>query len=303
VEVRQNQRQDVRAITKAPSYSWWKDVLMLIKIRLSFLVVFSAVMAYLIVAKGQVLISEMLVLAIGGFLVTGAGNTLNQILEKDFDKLMERTAFRPLAAERMSSSEAVMIGGILFVTGIFLLALLNPLAAVLGAIAVVSYAFLYTPLKRWTPFSVFVGAIPGALPTMIGCVALEGNITSIALILFAIQFFWQFPHFWSIGFLGYEDYQKAGFKLVPELNGKVHPNLGRQSMIFALLLLPFCIAPYFLDQVHLLACLFVGTLSIVYAFYGWKLQKNNDRKTARELMFSSFLYLPLVLIIYYLGSV
>lgn len=276
---------------------------MLIKIRLSTLVVFSAIMAYLIVAKGQVLLLDLVILAIGGLLITGAGNTLNQIIEKDFDKLMDRTSMRPLAASRMNLSEAVMIGGILFVSGIFLLALFNPLSAVLGAIAVISYAFLYTPLKRWTPFSVFVGAIPGALPTMIGCVAIEGNITSMALILFAIQFFWQFPHFWSIGFLGYKDYQKAGFKLVPELNGKVHPNLGRQSMIFSLLLLPFCMAPYFLDQVHLIACILVSVVTIIYAYYGFVLQKEKNRDAARKLMFSSFFYLPLVLIIFYLGSI
>ena len=150
--------QEVRIYTK------WQDYSMLIKARLTFLVVF-------------------LILAIGGFAITGAANALNQALEKDYDILMARTSSRPVATGRMTVSEAVLVGGLLFVLGITLLAFFNPLSAVLGATAVVSYAFIYTPMKRSTPMSVFVGAIPGALPTMIAVVAAQGSITPWAIAL------------------------------------------------------------------------------------------------------------------------
>lgn len=275
---------------------------MLIKFRLTMLVVLSALLAYLIVADSSFSITAFLVLGIGGFCITAAANALNQALEKDFDKLMQRTANRPVATGRMSMGEAIMIGGLLFVVGICLLAFFNPLAAVLGAAAVVSYAFLYTPLKRISPASVFVGAIPGALPTMIAVVAVEGSITTMAIILFGIQFFWQFAHFWSIGYLGYEDYKKAGFKLVPEQDGNLHPNLGLQSMIFSLLLLPFVIAPFFLEQMPLWSCLVASILSIAYAAYGWNLQQKKNSLAARKLMFFSFIYLPVVLLVFYIGN-
>lgn len=263
----------------------WQDYMILIKFRLTSLVVLSALLAYLIVAEGSFSLSAFIILGIGGFSITAAANALNQAIEKDFDKLMSRTSNRPVAAGRMSMSEAVMVGGVLFVTGIVLLAFFNPLSAVLGATAVVSYAFLYTPLKRVSPMSVFVGAVPGALPTMIAVVAVDGSITSMAVILFGIQFFWQFAHFWSIGYLGYEDYKKAGFKLVPEQNGMVHPNLGLQSAIFSLLLIPFVLAPVFLGQIALWAGVLSVLLSIVYAGYGWNMQQKKDMDAAKKLMF------------------
>jgi protoheme IX farnesyltransferase len=275
---------------------------MLIKMRLTLLVVFSALLAYMIVAGDQFSIGAFVILGLGGFSITAAANALNQALEKDYDRLMTRTANRPVAAGRMTMGEAVMLGGLFFVMGIVLLAFFNPLSAVLGACAVVSYAFLYTPLKRWTTLSVFVGAIPGALPTMIAVVAHEGRVTSMAVILFGIQFFWQFAHFWSIGFLGFDDYKKAGFRLVPELDGNAHPNLGLQSMLFSFLLLPISVAPYFLGIMSVWPCVLVAALGIIYAYYGWNLQKEKNSQAARRLMFYSFLYLPVALIIYYLGS-
>ena len=270
---------------------------MLVKMRLTLLVVFSALLAYLIVARDQMSLVALMILGLGGFCITAAANALNQALEKDFDKLMTRTANRPVAAGRMTMGEAIMTGGLLFVTGIVMLAYFNPLSAVLGACAVISYAFLYTPLKRITTLSVFVGAIPGALPTMIAVVAFEGQMTTMAFILFGIQFFWQFAHFWSIGFLGYEDYKRAGFKLVPELDDKVHPNLGLQSMIFSLLLLPFAIAPFLLGLMPWWPCILAVLLSVGYAFYGWRMQVMKSQLAARKLMFYSFFYLPLVLIL------
>lgn len=292
----------IQTATAEIEYSKWTDIRMLIKLRLTLLVVFSALLAYMIVAGADFSILAFLILGLGGFSITAAANALNQALEKDYDRLMSRTADRPVATGRMTMGEAVMLGGLFFVLGITLLAYFNPLAAVLGACAVVSYAFLYTPLKRWSTLSVFVGAIPGALPTMIAVVAHEGAVTPMAVILFGIQFFWQFAHFWSIGFLGFDDYRKAGFRLVPELDGEAHPNLGLQSMLFSLLLLPICLAPYIMGLLGLWPCILAAVLALIYAYYGWNLQKEKSATAARKLMFFSFLYLPVVLIIYYLGS-
>ena len=282
--------------------SRWSDLMVLIKMRLTVLVVLSALLAYLIAADGEISSVGMIVLGLGGFFITAAANALNQVLEKDYDLMMTRTANRPVARGRLAVSDAVMYAGIFFVVGILLLAYFNLLAAVLGACAVVSYAFLYTPMKRFSSMSVFVGAVPGALPTMIAVVAADNAVTHLALVLFGIQFFWQFAHFWSIGFLGFEDYKKAGFKLVPELNGKVHPNLGFQSMIFCLLLLPFAIAPFFLGMIGMWASILISVLGMIYAFYGWNLQKEKSDKAAKKLMFYSFAYLPITLLIFYLGS-
>ncbi len=284
------------------SQSRWLDYMILIKFRLTSLVVLSAILAYLISAGNLFSLSSLIILGLGGFCITSAANALNQALEKDFDILMRRTADRPVAAGRMSLNEAILSAGLLFVFGIILLSWFNPICAVLGALAVVSYAFLYTPLKRTTPLSVFVGAIPGALPTMIAVTAFEGTVTPMAIALFGLQFFWQFPHFWSIGYLGFEDYKRAGFRLVPEQGGKVHPDLGLQSAVFALLLLPCAIAPFYLGEASLTSCILVVILSLVYAGFGWKLQRQKSQKSARQLMFASFLYLPLVLFIFYWGS-
>ena len=284
-------------------YARLQDYGLLIKIRLTILVVFSALLAFLIVQKGNFNIIPFVILAIGGFAITAAANALNELLEKDFDRQMKRTADRPVAAGRMSQTEALLIAGTLFVSGIILLALFNPLTALLGATAVVTYAFLYTPLKRITPLSVIVGAIPGALPAMIGCVALEGSVSTMALVLFGIQFFWQFPHFWSIGFLSYSDYKHAGFRLVPESNGKIHPDIGLQSALFSLMLIPIALIPFFIAEMHILPCLIVVTLSILYAFSGYNLQREKSAESARLLMFSSFVYLPAALIVFYLGSI
>ncbi len=291
-----------KADAQAVSYSRWRDLAILVKMRLSLLVVFSALLAYAIVAGGDFSLTAFVILGLGGFCITAAANGLNQALEKDYDRLMTRTADRPVATGRMTMSEAVLVSGLLFVVGIGMLTMFNPLAASLGACAVVSYAFLYTPLKRVSPFSVFVGAIPGALPTMIAVVAYEGRFTLMAFVLFGIQFFWQFAHFWSIGFLGFEDYRRAGYRLVPELDGKVHPKLGWQSTIFCMLLLPVVAMPYWLGTVSWPATILVELFTLGYTAYAWRFHVHKDQMTARQLMFASFAYLPLVLVTLYLGS-
>jgi len=273
----------------------WTDYKLLVKFRLNITVVFSSVMAYLIAVEGEISFLSVLILGLGGFLVTGASNTLNQVLERDYDKLMARTADRPLAAGRMTVSEAVMAAGFMSMFGIILLAMFNPWAALLGTLALISYAFVYTPMKRVSPMAVMVGAVPGALPMMIGCVAAQGEITALAWALFGIQLIWQFPHFWAIAWLGNEDYRNAGFNLLPTRSGEPDSLAGLQSLVYALLLIPIGLMPYFIGISGLISAIVLVMMAIVYAFFGWNLYKKCSRGAARKLMFSSFFYLPIVL--------
>lgn len=279
-----------------------RDYKLLVKFRLSLTVVFSSVMAFLIGSSGLIDWAAVGILALGGFLVTGAANALNQVLEKDYDRLMKRTADRPLAAGRMKVSEAVLAAGFMCLFGITLLALFNPWTAFLGMAAMVSYAFVYTPLKRLSPAAVPVGAIPGALPTMIGCVAAQGEITALAWSLFLIQFLWQFPHFWSIGWLGFEDYRKAGFRFIPGA-GELDRGTAKQALYSALLLLPAGALPFFLGATGMVALLVVGALSIGYSWLSLRFVRRHDRKSALGLMFFSFAYIPLTLLAFFADKI
>ena len=281
------------------SLAWQKvqDYKMLVKFRLTMTVVFSSVMAFLIALSGPVNWLAVFILAAGGFLVTGAANALNQVLEKDFDKLMKRTAGRPLAAGRMSTSEAVMAAGFMSLFGITLLALFNPWTAFFGMLALVTYAFLYTPMKRLSPSAVAVGAVPGALPMLIGCVAAQGEITFLGLSLFALQFLWQFPHFWSIGWLGHEDYSNAGYKLMP-VNGKgeCDRRVGLQAFLYAMFLVPVSLIPYALGVSGWISAIAVGAIGLGYAYFAWNFFREGSRKSALQLMFFSFAYIPVSLL-------
>ncbi|HRD79501.1 MAG: protoheme IX farnesyltransferase [Saprospiraceae bacterium] len=272
-----------------------QDYKLLVKFRLSFTVVFSSVMAFLIGSTGPIDWLSVGILALGGFFVTAAANALNQVLEKDYDRLMKRTADRPLAAGRMKISEAVLAAGFMCLFGITLLALFNPWTAFLGMAAMVSYAFVYTPLKRLSPTAVTVGAIPGALPTMIGCVAAQGEITPLAWTLFAIQFLWQFPHFWSIGWLGFEDYRKAGFRFMPGHN-EPDRSASRQAFVYAVLLIPAGLIPYWLGATGMISAVVMVLLGTGYAALSWRFMRLHDRKSALSVMFYSFVYIPLTLI-------
>ena len=181
-----------------------REVGLLVKFKLSMTVVFSAVLSYLIVAAntGNSGLLRLLVFAFGGFCVTGASNILNELFEKDFDAQMARTANRPLVTGKLSMSTALILCGLFFGTGLVLMGTFNILAALISAVSLIIYAFLYTPLKRVSPIAVTIGAIPGALPTLIGAVAVEGKVSAVGLMLFLVQFCWQFPHFWAIAFLG-----------------------------------------------------------------------------------------------------
>lgn len=281
-----------------------QDYKQLIKLRLNLTVVFSSIMAYLIASTGgSINWTAVAILGLGGFLVTGAANALNQVLEKDFDKLMKRTAGRPLAAGRMTISEAVMAAGFMSLFGISLLALFNPWAAFLGMLALVSYAFVYTPMKRISPMAVLVGAIPGALPILIGCVAAQGELTTLGLVLFGIQFLWQFPHFWAIGWLGFDDYQKAGYRLLPSKNGERDPNVGMQSFLYAVYLIPVSVMPFVIGVTGMWSAVAIVLAGMVYAYFGWNLYKKCDRKAALQLMIASLIYNPLTLILLFIDKI
>lgn len=279
-----------------------KDFQLLVKLRLSLTVVFSSVMAFLIASSGSIEWQSVLILAMGGFLVTGAANILNEVLEKDFDKLMKRTADRPLAAGRMQVADAVMAAGFMSMSGITLLALFNPWTAFLGMLSLVTYSFVYTPMKRISPAAVVVGAIPGALPTLIGCVAAQGELTLLGWSLFAIQFLWQFPHFWSIGWLGFEDYKKAGYKLFPEKDGKQDTSPALQALVYALLLIPTGLLPYYLGASGIISAVLVGIMSVAYTWFALRFYRQNDRKSALQLMFFSFIFIPVSLIVLYIDK-
>ena len=274
----------------------FRDYKLLVKFRLSMLVVFSACIAYLLAAD-TVRLNALLILTASSCLITWAAAALNQVLERDYDKLMLRTANRPLAAGRMENSEAVLAAGLMSAVGLVLLASFNPLSAVLGALSLISYAFIYTPLKRVSPAAVWVGAIPGALPMAIGWVAATGDLGAGAILLFSIQFFWQVPHFWAIAWVANEDYTRAGFYLLPtrELDGRTRAT-ALQAIVYAAILLPMSVLPYMLGISGLWACGTMFILAAVYTTYAVRLYIRCDHASARQLMFSSFFYLPIVLI-------
>ncbi len=277
------------------------DFGLLVKFKLTLLVLFSTVMSYAIVGVGNISAAEIILLSIGGFLVTAAANALNQVLERDYDKVMARTANRPLAAGRMTVSTGVLWAGMMSVAGITFLSFFNVMAGLLGALSLISYAFIYTPMKRVSLLSVFIGAIPGALPLIIGCLVKENSISSTAIMLFMLQFLWQFPHFWAVAWLADEDYKKAGFMyFLPSKTGKKDGNTGLFSMLFCLFMIIGALAAYFIGLVGLGAMVALNLLNIYWAWRCWLLFRFNTREAARAQMFVSFAHLPFSLLILFL---
>jgi protoheme IX farnesyltransferase len=272
------------------------DYKLLTKFKLSLLVVFSACITFMLGATSYTW-QALITLSLGGMLVTGAANALNQVLEKEYDKLMKRTADRPLPGGRMEVSEAVLIAGILSVMGLLLLATFNPTTAMLGALSLVSYSFIYTPMKRVSPAAVWIGAIPGALPMAIGWVAAGHSLGPIAIFLFSIQFFWQFPHFWAIAWVAHKDYTGAGFYLLPSKkeDGR-DKSTALQTVFYAAVLLPMSVLPYTMGITGWIACAVMLVMGIIYLFYALNLYRACNDQAARKLMFASFAYLPIVLI-------
>ncbi|TDQ06580.1 heme o synthase [Pedobacter metabolipauper] len=275
------------------------DFSKLIKFRLTFLVVFSASVTFLIGSKVQIdgVIPGVnwlnwVILIAGGFLVTSAANCFNEVIEVDLDKLMTRTKDRPMPAGHMTTGQGLVSGLVMGMLGTFLLGQLNIETGLLSVFSIFLYAFAYTPLKRKSPIAVFVGAIPGALPPLIGYVAAHGRIDNIAVILFLVQFVWQFPHFWSIAWVLDDDYKKADFRLLPTT--KRDTISAWVIFLSTLVLIPVSLLPvfyhfggYYIAVVSILA-------GVVFSYYAFALLAKKDIPSARKVMFCSFFYLPLV---------
>ncbi len=262
------------------------------KMRLASLVVFSAVVSYVYAAPTLSMVS-LIVLSIGGFLVTGASNGMNQIIEKDFDKLMDRTGNRPIPSGQMSVMEGLMVVAITGITGIFMLwYFLNPLSGLLGALAMIMYAGIYTPLKRKTSWAVIIGAFPGAIPPLLGYVAVTGKFGLVPGILFIIQFAWQLPHFWSIAWKLDEDYKKGGFMLLP-INGKRDQASAWVILLTSLLMIPAGLLPYYFGETSIYSAILITLLAMWMVYYSIKLVQTKEDKMALKVMFASFAYLPL----------
>ena len=272
-----------------------KDYALLTKLRLAVLVVISAVATFFF-AGGNFGI-QLVYLVAGGFLITGASNALNQVMEKDLDLKMNRTKNRPLPAGRMGSLEAIVIAVLIGIAGLILLFNINFLSGTLGLLALVMYVFIYTPMKRLTPWAVFTGAFPGAIPPMLGVVAATNEFGLMAGIMFLVQFAWQFPHFWAIAWVTDEDYAKAGFSLLPS-KGRKDKSSAFQVMLYSLFLVPISLLPWAFDMTGK-TTLIVGTILGFWFFMkAYRLYLTLDDKVARSLMFASFIYLPIIQFLY-----
>lgn len=280
--------------------SWFqgvRDFGVLVKFKLTLLVLFSALMSYAIVSLDAFSWGAFWLLATGGFFVTGAANALNQVLEREYDILMPRTMNRPVATGRMSVSTAVLLAGLMALVGISCLSVFNPLTGFLGTLSLISYAFIYTPLKQNTPWAVAVGAFPGALPLIIGCTAYEGYVSDAAMQLFLLQFLWQFPHFWAVAWLADEGYRKAGFYLLPTGRGEKNALTGQLSFVFCVLLIASAWWGYALGFIGLGAVLLLTGLNVYWASSCWRLAKECSSAAARKQMFISFMHLPVSLMV------
>ncbi len=282
----------------------------LLKFKLSITVVFSAMIGYLL-GFDQFDLNHFIYLVLGGFLVTGSANAFNQILEKEKDKLMSRTATRPLPQNNLTVTQAVIFTFIIGSIGLFLLNKINPQgtfygvmskSSFFGLISILLYVLSYTPLKRVSTISIFVGAVPGAIPFLLGYVAATDNFDLAAGTLFAIQFFWQFPHFISIAWVQHDNYKKAGFKML--FGGKKNKYPAVISVVTSLFMTAISISPFFFEIVGLTlsfyAVILVLLLGVWFTLKSVKLFQNTDDVSARELMLSSFAYLPIIQIVFVL---
>lgn len=242
----------------------------------------------------------LLMLMVGGYCMVGASNAFNQVIEKDLDAMMDRTKNRPVPSGRMTPNVALFIASLLTITGLVLLYLINPKTAMFGAISIFLYTSVYTPLKTMTPLSVFVGAFPGAIPFMLGWVAATDDFGIEAGTLFLIQFFWQFPHFWAIGWFLYEDYEKAGFFMLP--TGKKDKSTAMQTMLYTIWLMIASLLPAlgYTGQLYLspVAASIVFMLGLWMLFHAIKLYKERSSKSAKRLMLVSVSYITLLQLTY-----
>lgn len=273
------------------------------------MVVFSSVMSYLLVPKIVYDLSMIALLFAGGMLVTGSANAINQVVEKDTDALMKRTAKRPVAAGRMTTGEGWGFAILTGAAGVFILGYyFNWLAAGLAAFSLFLYAFIYTPLKKVNSIAVLAGAVPGALPCLIGWAAGDNSLSVGGWILFAFQFFWQFPHFWAIAWVAHKDYSSVGFKLLPAEEGPTKFT-ALQTVLYSLLLVPVTLAPYYTGMcsyANVQGKISLALIALANLFMIGRcitLYKKMDVHSARKVMFGSYMYLPVVMLAMWLGKV
>ena len=289
--------REVKAIAKEPSVL--ANYIEITKPRLSIVVVFSSVAGYLLAAESVDWVT-LLYLCIGGYFLVGSSNVFNQIIEKDRDALMKRTMNRPLPTGRISINVAWVYGLLMAITGVYLLFLINNATAFFGALSILLYAAVYTPLKTKTPLCVFVGAFPGAIPYMLGWVAASGNFGIEPGTLFMLQFFWQFPHFWAIGWMLEDDYKAGGFKMLP--TGAADRGTAFQTVLYTVWTVLISIIPVFNVTGDLYMTVWsavaVGALGIWFLYHSVILFKKRTKVAARKLMLVSVSYITLIQIIY-----
>lgn len=283
-------------VVKHTAISDFKEIT---KMRLSLSVVFSSVAGYLLGAD-TISVKVLILLALGGYFMVGASNAFNQIIEKDLDALMHRTKNRPVASGRMTVRTAFVIACIFTILGIVILYTINEQTAMFGAISIFLYTSVYTPLKTKTPLSVFVGAIPGAIPFMLGWVAATDHFGIEPGTLFALQFFWQFPHFWAIGWFLFEDYKRGGFFMLP--TGKQDKGTAIQIILYTIWTILVSIIPVFgftgKLELSIVAAIILFGLGLVMLYYAILLYKKMTEKAAKQLMLSSVLYITVIQVIY-----
>jgi len=293
----------LETLNKKPSLkSILTDFKEITKMGLAISVVFSSVVGYLLGVSNEFPFewTTLILLAIGGYCMVGASNVYNQIIEKDLDKKMDRTKNRPIPSESMTKTTAFVLATILTIIGLGILYSINPKSAMFGAISIFLYVSVYTPLKTITPLSVFVGAFPGAIPFMLGWVAATNQFGIEAGTLFLIQFFWQFPHFWAIGWFLYDDYSKAGFFMLP--TGKRDKKTALQIILYTIWLIVASVIPAFgftgTLKLSTIAAVIVALLGFWMLYYAMKLYKERTTKAARTLMLVSVSYISLLQIVY-----
>jgi len=288
---------DINASEKARAYYE------LLKPRLSFLVVFSSGFGYALANQSVLNWGSFMLFLVAGFLVSGSSVTINQVIEQKYDAIMKRTKNRPLPSNRISEPEAVWFSILTGISGLVVMFLAtNLLATALSFLSLLLYAFVYTPLKRVGSIAVFVGAIPGALPPLIGWAAASGMLSYEAMIIFGIQFIWQFPHFWAIAWVSDEDYKKAGFKLLPG-GGAKDLNTAINIMVYTLFLLPLGLLPTIFGLTGLTSGVVATICGVLFLATTFSLMKDTSNQKARRIMFGSFIYLPIVQITFLIDKI
>lgn len=303
------QQKEHKTISDSQSFriaSKAKDYFTLIKFTLSFMVVFSTVVSYLLAPNISFDLLQVLLLFAGGMLVTGSANAINQILEKDTDAMMKRTASRPIADGRMSVKEGWVFVIVSGVVGCYIMYLFSIEAALLSLFSLLLYGFIYTPLKKVNSIAVLMGAIPGALPCLIGWVASFGEYQQHSWtggwILFAIQFLWQFPHFWAIAWVAHKDYSLAGFKLLPSDKGPTKFT-AIQTIMYSTMMIPIGVLPYFYKMSGITSMWICLGCNLFMVFMCIQLFRKMDVASARKVMFSSYFYLMIVLLSLYADKI